>query len=947
MPLSWNEIRQRAVAFSREWREASRERADAQTFWNEFFHVFGKSRRAVASFEEPVRNLGGNTDFIDLFWKGRLIGESKSRGKSLDVAHSQANDYVQSLLRDGRDDEVPRYILVTDFARLAVHDLEPTDASDLFDADANATAEFALEDLHKHVRRFAFIAGYEPQRLDPEDPANLRAVALLANLHDRLEDGGYRGHDLQRFMVRVLFCLFAEDTGIFEPLQFETFVTNRTAPDGSDLGPQLAALFDTLDADRPSRQRNLPDDLAAFPYVNGRLFAERLRMATFDAPMREALLACCRFKWDTISPVIFGSLFQSIMDDRGRRQIGAHYTGERDILKLCRSLFLDRLTARLNRCASPRDYDAFLRDLGALRLLDPACGCGNFLVLAYRELRRLEMDAIARRFGDDPDSGDLRAAARLNVGQFYGIEIEEWPALIAEVGMWLMDHQMNNELFARFGSADATVPLRAAATIKHANALRVDWADVLPPGQCSYVMGNPPFVGKHLMMDGQKQDMATVYGDGSGIGVLDYVAAWYRKAADYAGDFPIETAFVSTNSITQGEQVYPLWHPLFGRGFSIDFAHRTFRWESEARGKAHVHVVIIGFSRGSEGEKSITDYEDANGDKPQRTTASNISPYLTEGSSFAIKSRSRPLCDVPPTQYGSKPVDGGSLILEDADKAAFLAEFPCAEPFVRPLLCADEFLDGRDRWCLWLESASPTEVRNCGGIVQRLKEVRAFRLASKKKPTQVAAVTPGLFAEVRQPRTQFLVIPLHSSERRSVIPFGYFSPEYIVHNSCSAIPDATHYHFGVLHSAMHMAWVREVCGRLKSDYRYSAKLVYNNFPWPAAPDAGRRSKVESAAGAVLSARSGHAGSTLADLYDPLAMPADLARAHAALDRAVDLCYRPQPFPDERRRFEHLFALHERLVDPLTAPARRGAEEIVSDESRGRGFRKISRWGRRP
>ena len=929
MPLSWNEIRQRAVAFSREWREASRERADAQTFWNEFFHVFGKSRRAVASFEEPVKNLGGNTDFIDLFWKGRLIGESKSRGKSLDVAHSQANDYVQSLLRDGRDDEVPRYLLVTDFARLAVHDLEPTDATDLFDADANATAEFALEGLHKHVRRFAFIAGYEPQRLDPEDPANLRAVALLANLHDRLEDGGYRGHDLQRFMVRVLFCLFAEDTGIFEPLQFENFVTNRTAADGSDLGPQLAALFDTLDADRPSRQRNLPDDLAAFPYVNGRLFAERLRMATFDAPMREALLACCRFKWDTISPVIFGSLFQSIMDDRGRRQIGAHYTGERDILKLCRSLFLDRLTARLNRCASPRDYDAFLRDLGTLRLLDPACGCGNFLVLAYRELRRLEMDAIARRFGDDPDSGDLRAAARLSVGQFYGIEIEEWPALIAEVGMWLMDHQMNNELFARFGSADATIPLRSAATIKHANALRVDWSDVLPAGQCSYVLGNPPFVGHQWRTADQQADMRAIWGDDGAYRRLDYVTAWYKKVIEYVGDRDVACAFVSTNSITQGEQASTFGRYLIDSGAAITFAHRTFAWESEARGAAHVHVVIVGFrpDGAADVERVIYDYPTLRG-PPQATPAKNINPYLIDGANVVLPARAAPPDGVLRMTKGSQPTDGGQLIFTDAEHVDFLRDAPEAEPWMRRYVGGQDLISGEHRWCLWLKDVAPGDLRKSPAVMERLRQVAAARDASPTESVRAFARTPTLFTQDRQPRGDYIAIPEVSSERRHYIPMAVLPPTIVASNKLQMIVGGSTFLFGILMSSMHMAWVRQISGRLKSDFSYSPS-VYHNFPWPAAPDACRRSKVESAAGAVLSARSGHSGSTLADLYDPLAMPADLARAHAALDRAVDLCYRPQPFPDERRRFEHLFALHERLASPLTAPAKRGRRRLKS------------------
>ncbi|MFA9479221.1 DNA methyltransferase [Phycisphaerales bacterium AB-hyl4] len=579
MPLSWNEIRQRAITFARDWSDASRERSDAQTFWNEFFEVFGIRRRTVATFEEPVRNLGGATDFIDLFWKGRLIAEHKSRGRDLGKAHTQANDYIQSLAREGRHDEIPRYILVSDFARFALHDLEESDP-------AKATIEFTLDQLPRRIRAFAFIAGYETRRLDAEDPANLKATALLANLHDRLEDGGYTGHDLQRFMVRILFCLFAEDTGIFEPDAFTNFLRDNTRPDGSDLGPQLAWFFAVLNTDYDQRQRNLPEDLANLPYVNGELFAEQLRFALFDAPMREALLNATNFHWEKISPAVFGSLFQSIMEDRARRQIGAHYTSERDILKLIRSLFLDDLRAEFEKVRHDKNALArFNRKLGELRFLDPACGCGNFLVIAYRELRQLEMDVLQTRFGDMPSEGDLRANAQLNVGQFYGIEIEEWPARIAEVAMWLMDHQMNSELFERFGQAKATTPLTRSPHIQQANALQMDWNELLPAGECSFVLGNPPFVGGKYQTPEQREDMKALIGHVSGYGLLDFVTGWYFKAADYIAEHAIRVAFVSTNSICQGEQAGVLWGALLGRGVRIHFAHRPFAWASEARGK--------------------------------------------------------------------------------------------------------------------------------------------------------------------------------------------------------------------------------------------------------------------------------------------------------------------------------------------------------------------------
>jgi len=912
MPLSWNEIRSRAITFSREWADATRERSEAQTFWNEFFQVFGKSRRAVASFEEPVKKLKGNTGFIDLIWPGHVIAEHKSRGEDLGKAHSQAVGYVHDLISDGREDEAPRTILVSDFARLALHDLEENDP-------AKATIQFPLSDLHEHIRRFAFLAGYETQKVDPEDPANFKAATLLANLHDRLEDGGYAGHDLQRFMVRILFCLFAEDTGIFEPDAFKRFIENRTHQDGSDLGPQLARLFDVLNSPNDQRQKNLDEDLAELPYVNGLLFAEHLDFADFNAPMRRALLTCCGFKWQTISPAVFGSLFQSIMQPRQRRQIGAHYTSERDILKLIRSLFLDQLAERLDKTRKNKPgLRKFLQHIGSLNFLDPACGCGNFLVLGYRELRRLEMDALQALYGEHPTQGELRASAQLSVDQFFGIEIEEWPALIAEVAMWLMDHQMNNELFARFGTATPTVPLKKSPHILCANALRTDWNTLLPADQCSYIMGNPPFVGSKLLSKTQREEMAVVWKSVKGGGQLDYVTAWYGKATDYLRANGGWAAFVSTNSVTQGEQVGVLWPELFRRGCKIDFGHRTFPWESEARGKAHVHVVIVGFGHGqSDGPKLIHDYG-PKGEPLGTTAVSNVSPYLTGGSDTALRNRSKPLCDVPDIGIGNKPIDDGNYLFTPEEKTEFIAKEPESEPYFRRWIGSREFINRVERWCLWVGDTEPEVIRAMPHALARVEAVRQFRLQSKSKPTQKIALTPTRFHVENMPNSEFLVVPSVSSERRPYIPIGYMKPNVLASNLVLIITDAKHYHFGVIHSSMHMAWVRQVCGRLKSDYRYSAKLVYNNYPWPESPTEAQRLKVESAAQGVLDARAAHPGSTLADLYDPLTMPADLAKAHAALDRAVDRCYRPQPFPDERRRFEYLFGLYEKLVAPLSA-----------------------------
>ncbi|MCK4624712.1 MAG: class I SAM-dependent DNA methyltransferase [Phycisphaerae bacterium] len=916
MPISWNEIRHNAIRFAHDWAGARSETAEKQTFWNDFFEVFGIRRRVVATFEEPVKNLSGDYGYIDLFWPGTLLVEHKSLGKDLGKAESQAFRYIRDLLNAGRLDEVPRYVIVSDFARVALHDLEPEDQKSLPLLGQVKTIEFGLADFHQNIHAFAFIPGYKQHRFEDQDPINIQAVGILGDLHDTLEAGGYSGHELERFLVRILFCLFAEDTGIFEREAFHLYIENQTKPDGTDLGLHLARLFEVLNTDPEKHQKNLDETLAVFPYVNGDLFAEHLGFADFNRDMRNALLACTRFDWSRISPAVFGSLFQAVMEPRERRQIGGHYTSERDILKVVRGLFLDELREEFQRVKNNKpQLRRFHKKIGSLRFLDPACGCGNFLVITYRELRLLEIEVLKALYGRQTAFPHI---SLLDVDAFFGIEISEWPARIAEVAMWLMDHQMNIRLSEAFGEYYVRLPLLKSPTIICDNALRLDWKKILPPDRCSYVLGNPPFVGKHLMTAEQSQDMKLIWGKNNGAGVLDYVTGWYRKAAEYIKGTQIVVGFVSTNSITQGEQVGVLWNPLFQNfGLKIHFAHRTFAWESEARGKAHVHVVIIGFAAFDRPNKRIYEYHDEN---VTLATPKNISPYLIEGANIAVASRSKPISDVPACEYGNKPTDGGFLIVEEKDRKKFLGENPGAKKYLRPLLCAEEYLYSIPRWCLWLVDASPEDIRNIPGIKRRVKAVREFRLASKKEPTKKKADEPTLFAEIRQPNSRYIVIPRHTSENRRFIPFGYFKPNVILHDSCSCVPAATPYHFGVLSSSMHMAWMRQVCGRLESRYRYSTRLVYNNYPWPDSPSAKHRSVVEKAAQGVLDARAEFlppkGDATLADLYDPLAMPPKLVKAHAALDRAVDLCYRPQPFASERQRVEFLFALYEKLTAPL-------------------------------
>lgn len=923
MPLSWNEIRHRAIAFSKQWTGVRSERGEKQTFWNEFFDVFGIRRRAVASFEEPVQKISGKYGYIDLIWPNVVLVEHKSLGEDLGKAKSQAFRYIQDLINEGRLDEIPRYVIVSDFARIALHDLEPEDQRPLplFEGRRVETTEFVLADFHNYIHHFAFIPGYKQYKFEEQDPINIKAVEILGRLHDALENGGYAGHDLERFLVRILFCLFAEDTGIFDRESFRLYVENRTAQDGSDLGLHLARLFEVLNTPEEKRQKNLDEMLAAFRYVNGDLFKENLHFADFNRDMRNALLACTRFDWSRISPAIFGSLFQAVMEPRERRQIGGHYTNERDILKLVRSLFLNDLKADFERAKTNKAELRRLHEkIAGLRFLDPACGCGNFLVVTYRELRLLEIEILKLLFPGEQAELDVQRLSLVDVDAFYGIEISEWPARIAEVAMWLMDHQMNLRLSEAFGKYFVRLPLKKSPTIVCDNALRLDWKEILPPGPCSYILGNPPFVGAKVQTQEQREDMDLVASEIENSGLLDYVTGWYFKAARYIQGTEIIVGFVSTNSIAQGEQVGVLWNPLFRRyGIKIHFAHRPFAWESEARGKAHVHVVIVGFGASDTPNKRIFDYE---GDRVTLTPARNISPYLVEGPDLAITNRSTPLCSVPEMRIGNKPIDNGNYLFTPEEKTEFLKTEPLAQKYFRLWIGSEEFINGIERWCLWLGDCTPAELRRMPHALARVDAVRRYRLASKSAPTRKLAATPTRFHVENMPTEPFLLVPEVSSERRNYIPIGFVKPDVLCSNLVKIVPGATLLNFAILTSAMHMAWVRAVCGRLESRYRYSAKLVYNNFPWPQPATPKQYADIENSARLLLGAREEFPGAALADLYDPLAMPAALIKAHADLDRAVDLCYRPQPFQNERQRVEFLFALYEKLTAPLIAPKKK-------------------------
>jgi len=621
------------------------------------------------------------------------------------------------------------------------------------------------------------------------------------------------------------------------------------------------------------------------------------------------------------------------MEPLARRQIGGHYTSERDILKVIRALFLDDLRDEFERAKrSKAELKRLHQKIAKLRFLDPACGCGNFLVISYRELRVLEIEILKLLFKGQREL-NIDGLSEIDVDAFHGIEILEWPARIAEVAMWLMDHQMNQQLSEAFGQYFVRLPLRKSPHIVCGNALRLDWKEILPPGKCSYILGNPPFVGKQFASTEQKQDMKLVCGQIKGGGVLDYVTGWYIKAAEYLNGTKIVAGFVSTNSISQGEQVGILWNELFTRyHMKIHFAHRTFAWESEARGKAHVHVVIIGFGAYDGANKRIYDYE---GDNATVIPCKNISPYLVDGSDVVVLARSTPISAVPEIVFGNMPNDGGHLILTDEQKAALLKQYPDAKKFIRLFLGAQEFINGEQRWCLWLKGATSAEIRSSPEIFDRVERVREHRKKSSRQTTKELAATPTLFGEIRQPDGKYLAIPKTSSERRTYIPIAFLQPDTITNTELFMMENATPFHFGILSSTMHMAWVRQVCGRLESRYRYSNKMVYNNFPWPSSISQKQEQAVETLARRILSLRvemgDGRAGylpqrksngrATLAELYDPVTAPPMLVKAHADLDRAVDRCYRAQPFTNERQRVEFLFALYEKITTPLVAAPR--------------------------
>lgn len=917
--VSKQEMRRRATLFSSNFKDSTSEQADRQTFWNEFFEIFGISRRQVAAFELLAHRAStGRLGWIDLLYPGSMGVEHKSAGEDLGAAMGQLLDYLPSLAQA----EHPWLLVACDFRQFMWRNL-----------DNGTHGEFPLEDLESHLDLFWWIAGYGSKtEFENIEDANLKATKLMADIHDDLIANGYAPHALREWLTRILFCLFADDAGVWDRAAFHAYIAVQTKVDGSDLGPAIAYLFQIMDTPDGERPRHLDEDVAQFTYINGDLFAETLPIPTCGPGTRSALLKACLFDWSAISPAIFGSMFQEVMSKTERRQLGAHYTTEENILRTIGPLFLDALRNELEAATSKPKLDAFLGKLASLTFFDPACGCGNFLVITYREIRELETEALRRlrpknrrgRLGQL--SIDISIQFQVKVDQFYGIEVEEFPAKIARTALYLMDHLSNTKVSQEFGEHYARFPIPASPHIHIGNACRLDWNTVLPANRANYVFGNPPFIGMSLMDKVQDEDNKQVFAkvDAADLrtGRLDYVACWYALCYLYGAGTAIRFALVSTNSITQGEQARSLG-PLMARtGYHIDFAHHTFRWFSEAKGKAAVHVVIIGFSQTGTGKKRLFSYDDIAGE-PAEAPATQINWYLTDAPEVIVGKHTRPfVASLPKLTEGNRPEDGGGLLLSPAEAAEIRRTDPVAAKYVRELVGAHELLQGDRRYCLWLVDATPQELRSSAVLKERLARTRKARLDAiantrsdaRKDTLRRLADRPALFTAIRQPTGSWLCAPAHSSENRAIVPMAMLPAKSISHNSTQTADGLPKWAFAVMQSAMYTTWLRSICGRIKSDIRIAPDLAYNAFPFIDPPTAVR-AKLETAITTVVAARENHPGASLADLYDPLAMPADLRAAHASLDKVVDRLFAGQrKVRTEADRLAILLERYAKLVE---------------------------------
>lgn len=887
-PLSLNEIRSRCAEFVVAWRgSAGEERQEAQSFVRDLLRAFGITETKAALYEKRARRSStGGRGYIDALIPGLCLIEMKSRGRDLLEAERQALDYVDDL----SEVESPRWVITCDFSTFRVLDLLAADGSD--------TEVFELEDLPKFVDSLAFLAGYQSRSFGSkqQETASIQAAQLMAELYEALELSGYDDHSASVFLVRTLFCLYADDAGIWERDLFLEFLMSRTSDDGSDLGAQLSVLFQVLNAKPGARNRNIDGLMARFPYVNGSVFGETLHIPFFDRSARELLIRACMFNWAQISPAIFGSLFQSVKSKEARRELGEHYTTESNILKVIEPLFMDdlrdRFVAAFHDVAGLRKLQ---RDMGLMRFMDPACGCGNFLIVAYREMRSLELKIMMRlqelsvKNAQSEVILDMTDFVKVKMSSFYGIELEEWPATIARTAMFLVDHQANQAMIMGIGSAPEMLPLINSATVRVGNALRVDWNEVLPASESVFVLGNPPFIGARLMSSAQKADMAFLWPKGA-VGNMDYCTGWHAKAMQYFSAVSrAQFAFVTTNSIVQGVAVADLFEPLLvGGGWKVSFAHRTFAWSSEAANAANVHCVIVGFSKGRQRSVSrLFTYDSLKGD-PVEHPAGNINPYLVDAPNAFVRARRQVLGELPSVSFGSMPNDGGGFTFKSDEYSQFMQD-ATAKKYVRKFVGADELINNRNRWCLWLVDVEPSDFGKSQLLKKRVEAVRAHREASTRKATLELAAVPHLFGEIRQPSTDYLCIPRHVSETRRFFPAARFGSEVISGDANFTAPDPDGFLFALISSSMFITWQKTVGGRIKSDLRFSNTVVWNNLPLPVVDDELRQ-KICDAGAVILEVRGKHPGRSLSEHYSPFAMSPELLKAHAALDRLVDKAF---------------------------------------------------------
>ena len=913
---SSQEVLARARAFTRKYDGITVERAESQSFWNDLLLVFGIDRRAVgAEFERVTKRTDTEgTGRIDVLWPGVLLAEHKSAGKDFPTALAQADAYELD------DHELPRLTVVCDFARFLMRDNH-----------TGRSTEFPLAEFPDKLGWFGPLVHNELTELSPQRPVDVKAAEKMADLHDELRAAGYAGHNLRVLMTRLLFCFFADDARIWAHGKIDAYLSS--APP-QFAGAALAQLFEVLNTPPAERSAMLDESLTTFPYVNGGLFAENLPITNLNADLLDALIATSEeVDWSAVSPAVFGAMFQGVMDSTERHDLGAHYTSEENILRLIEPLFLDELYQAIEDATTVAALEKIWQRMAAMRVLDPAAGCGNFLVVSYRELRRVErhlMDKLRGMAKDDHRFWDKypwvtgqryldsAAASRLGVGQFHGIEIDEWPANIAQVAMWLTDHLANMELEEQFGGYQTRLPLVDTAHITVGNALRLDWQDVMGDDRATHILGNPPFLGTNLQSPEQKADTLLVWGKTRGSGSLDYVCNWFRRAAEYIDDTDTRVAFVSTNSISQGEQPPVLWGYLSGLDMHIDFAHRSFNWTNEARGKAAVHVVITGFSQGRKpGKKPLWTYADIN--KPGiRSEVVSINAYLAAAPEVIVHSAQMPIQGFRQMFFGSMARDGGHLFLTPEEAAEVRKIDPVAAKYLRRIYGAAELIQGKERWCFWLVGAEPADLRTSPTLRTRLAAIAKLRAESPAKSTQDAASTPGLFVQNGQPSERYLAVPRVSSERRPFVPTAFFDPDVIASDALVTVPGADLATFAAVSSRPFAAWNRTVSGRLKSDCRISSEVTFNNFPWPKL-DTAQTAAVEAAAQGVLDARTAHPSSTLADLYDPLAMPPNLVKAHRELDKVVLGLYGLKPSATDADILAVLFERYETLVKTKASP----------------------------